>query len=98
MLSKALSGPVVAKTLASRSHSAILNTTRQSRISKLTVRAFTFDSSNPSISPADIADSAYPALKAVSGVSLVSSQQNVTITDLWQPNQPCVLALGRSMG
>jgi hypothetical protein len=98
MLCKALPGTGVAKTLASRSHFAFVNTTRRSRNSKLTVRAFTFDSSNPSTSPADIAESAYPALQAVSGVSLVSSQQNVTITDLWQPNQPCVLALGRSMG
>lgn len=94
MLCKVLPGTGAVKALASRQSL----TTRQSRCSNLAVRAFAFDIKNPSTAPADIADSAYPALKAVPGVSLVSIQQNVTITDLWQPNQPCVLALGRSMG
>jgi hypothetical protein len=94
MLCKALPGTGAAKALASKAQF----TRNQSRNSSLTVRAFAFDTANPSTSPADIADTAYPALKAVSGVSLVSSQQNVVITDMWQPNQPCVVALGRSMG
>lgn len=99
MLCKALPGTGTVKALASRSPSILkLPTTRQFRNSSLTVRAFTFDSNNPSTAPADIADSAYPALKALSGVSLVSTQQIVTVTDLWNPDQPCVLALGRSMG
>jgi hypothetical protein len=97
MLCKALPGTGTVRALTNRSSLANKNLPMRNR-SNLTVRAFTFDTANPSTSPADIADTAFPALKAVTGVSLVSSQQKIKITDLWQPNQPCVFALGRSMG
>jgi hypothetical protein len=48
----------------------------------------------------DIRHTAYDALAAAQGVYLVSSQTEVTLTDLWsaEQGQRAVIALGRSMG
>ena len=43
-------------------------------------------------------DDAYSSLDSVHGVYLVSSQEEVRLTDLWASDEVCVLALGRSMG
>jgi hypothetical protein len=66
------------------------------RARSLAVRAAV---ANPEAPPA-IADAAYPALQALKGIYLTSTQQEVTVTDLWDApaNQRCVLAFGRSMG
>ena len=91
MASRVLPGP--AKAFVAINRMGACTTRGSSSPFRLAVRAF----SNPSTSP-DIADTAYPDLKALNGVYLVSAQQEVTVTDLWGPDQICVFALGRSMG
>ena len=66
---------------------------------RITSRLIRVRAANPSIAPTlDLTDTAYAALSEIQGVFLVSSQEEVKITDMWRDEQQCVVVLGRSMG